>query len=183
MGYETALSKGWGEIQKAGLSQDNTIRFLAQKYALDLDSRRVMSLSSNAPAKDIAVISILHYLAAVSRGLPPLGRHWVSFKELAGIEGYSAAFHKRAIEPILRKYGNNPESLWGVLERLPGQRSSEADAGIILEVFKGVPAMILLWGSDEEFVPAAAILFDASIKYIFCTEDIAVLTGVIASAL
>ena len=183
MGYETALSKGWGELQKAGFSQDNTIRFLAQEYALNFDSRRVMSLSSNAPANDIAAILILHYLAAASRGMPPLKRHWVSFKELAGIEGYSAAFHKRAIEPILRKYGDSPESLWGALERLPGQRSSEADAGIILEVFKGVPAMILLWGSDEEFAPAAAMLFDAGIKDVFCTEDIAVLAGVIASAL
>ncbi|MFA5114535.1 MAG: DUF3786 domain-containing protein [Candidatus Omnitrophota bacterium] len=183
MGYGLALSKAWNELKKTGLSQGSVVRFLADEYALDLESQRVMSLSCNAPAKDFTAILILHYLTAVSRGLPYLERHWVSFRELAGIEGYSAAFRKRAIEPILRKYGNNAEGLLGALKRLPGQRAPEADVGIVLEVFNGVPAMILLWRSDEEFAAEAAMLFDASIKHIFCTEDIAVLAGVIASAL
>jgi len=183
MGYEVALRKAWDELAKVGLSQGKTVKFLADEYALDLESRRVMSLSCNAPAKDFSAILILHYLVASSRGLPALSGKWVSFKEVAGVEGYSGAFRKRVIEPVLRKYGNNPEGLLSVLERFPGQKASEGDVGIILEVFKGVAAMILLWRADEEFGPEANVLFDENIKKIFCTEDTVVLAGMIAGAL
>jgi len=183
MSYEVALDKAWDGLVKAGSLKENSVQFLADEYTVDLKSRKIISLSCNAPAKDFSAILILHYLTAVLRGLPSLERRWVSFKELAGVEGYTAAFRKRVIEPILRKYGNNPEGLLGVLERLPAQKVQEGDVGIILEVFKGVPAMILLWRSDEEFGPEANMLFDESIKQIFCTEDIVVLAGMIAAAL
>jgi len=183
MGYEVALEKAWDELGKAGILKDNMVKFLGGEYTLDPASRKVMSLSCNAPAKDFSAILILHYLAASFKGLPPLERRWVSFKELAGVEGYSAAFRKRVIEPILHKYGNNPEGLLSALERLPAGKAPEGDVGIILEVFKGVPTMILLWRPDEEFGPEANMLFDESIKQIFCAEDIVVLAGMIAAAL
>ena len=43
--------------------------------------------------------------------------------------------------------------------------------------------MILIWRADEEFGPEANMLFDESIKRIFCTEDIVVLAGTVAAAL
>ncbi len=183
MGYEAALDKAWDELARAGTLRENSVKFLADEYDVDLKSRRVMSLSCNTPAKDFSAILILHYLTAVLKGLPPLERRWVSFKEVAGVEGYSAAFRKRVVEPILRKYGNNPEGLLSVPERLPAQKVQEGDVGIILEVFKGVPVMILLWRADEEFGPEANMLFDESIKQIFCAEDVVVLAGMIAGAL
>jgi hypothetical protein len=38
-----------------------------------------------------------------------------------------------------------------------------------------------MWRPDEEFGPEANLLFDKSITGIFCTEDIVVLAGIIAS--
>ena len=97
MGYEAALDKAWNELKKTGLSQDAPVRFLGDEYILDSESRRVISVSANVAAKDFSAILILHYLIASSQGLARLERRWVSFKELAVIEGYLSAFRKRAI--------------------------------------------------------------------------------------
>jgi len=139
-----------------------------------------MSLSCNVAAKDFTSILILHYLVKKLNGLPALTGEWLDFKTLSGIEGYKAAFRQRVIEPIVRKYGKNPEALLSVLDRFPGKRVDQADIGIVVKAFEGVAAMILFWRQDEEFSAEANMLFDRSITHIFCTEDIVVLGGMIA---
>jgi hypothetical protein len=181
MAYEIALNKAWQELIKLNAAKRLSVRFVGDEYDIDLDNRQVLSLSCNVAAKDFPTILILHYLAQRLKGLPPLTGEWLNFRELSGIEGYSTAFRKRSIEPIIRKYGNNPEGILSCLERLPAKKINQADVGIILEVFEQVPARILLWRSDEEFGPDANMFFDRSITHIFCTEDIVVLAGIIAS--
>ena len=128
-------------------------------------------------------ILILHYLAQKLRGLPALSSQWLTFRELSGIEGYYNAYQKRSIEPIIRKYGNNPDALKEVLRRLPGKLSEGGDISIIIEAFTDVPVLIKFWKPDAEFGPDANMYFDASIKNIFCTEDIVVLAQIVASQL
>ena len=182
MGYEVALTKAWEKVAALGLTKTET-KFLADTYSVDLEARKVFSLSCNTAAKDFTTILILHYLAASLKGLPALTNEWASFKELSGIEGYAEAFRQRSILPILHKYGRNPSEILSVLERFPGKRVNEADIGIVVEVFAQVPVMILLWRSDDEFGPEASILFDKNINRIFCIEDIVVLAGLVAAQL
>lgn len=183
MGYEIALNKAWAELEGLGPRGRLSLRFLADEYTVSIAERRVLSLSCNAPAKDFSVILILHYLLARHRGLPePLGE-WQDFKELSAIEGYAQAFRKRALEPIIRKYGHHPQNLYSALERLPGRKAGQADAGIVLDVFEKVLVLINLWRSDDEFGPEANMLFDKNITGIFCTEDIVVLAGIVAASI
>ena len=51
------------------------------------------------------------------------------------------------------------------------------------EAFENIPVLIKLWKADAEFAADANMYFDASIKNIFCTEDIVVLAGFIAASL
>lgn len=183
MSYDIALNKAWDDLGSFKPKHNLSVKFLADEYTLDLESRRVLSLSCNVAAKDFTAILILHYLARKLEGLPELTNEWQSFKELSGIEGYYPAFRERSIEPILRKYGNKPEALLDVLDRLPAKRVDQGDIGIVVEAFEGVPALIELWRKDEEFAPEANILFDKSISRIFCTEDIVVLAGLVAASL
>lgn len=183
MAYEVAINKAWEELIKLEDPKNISVKFLGDEYTIDVAKRAVLSLSCNAPARDFRLILILHYLISRAKGLPQETGLWVSFKELAGIEGYYSVFRKRAIEPIIRKYGNNPEFILEALKRLPGEKVSRGDAGIILQVFPEVRALIILWRCDEEFGPEASLLFDKNISGIFCTEDIIVLAGFIASQL
>ena len=183
MSYEVAINKAWQDLANLNPAKEISVRFLADEYHIDTDKRQVISLASSVPVRDFTAILILHYLVTKLKTLPLLTGEWVTFKELSAVEGYYPAFRKRAIEPIISKFGNNPQGLLGVLDRFPGKRVDQADIGLVLEAFAGVPVMITFWRQDEEFGSEANILFDKSIRQIFCTEDIVVLAGMIASAL
>jgi hypothetical protein len=183
MSYQLALDKAWEDLLQLGPPQTIAVKFLADEYALDTSLRKITSLSCNVAAKDFTAILILHYLTQKLKGLTGLTGEWLSFKELSGVEGYLPAFKKRAIEPIIRKYGSHPEGILEVLERLSGKRVDQADIGLVLEVAAGIAVLITLWRGDAEFGPEANMLFDKSIVKIFCTEDIVVLAGLIASQL
>lgn len=183
MSYDLAINKAWEDLARLNPGEVLSVRFLADEYTVDFKEKKVISLSCNIPVKDFTAILILHYLVRKLQGLPALTGEWVTFKELSGVEGYYPAFRKRAIEPIIRKYGSHPEGILEVLERLPAKRVDQGDIGIVLEVFKDVPALVTLWRGDEEFGPEANLLFDRSITQVFCTEDIVVLAGFIASQL
>jgi len=183
MGYEAALKNAWDKLTDAAGERKFSVKLLADEYSVDLDSRKVLSLSCNAPAKDYTAILILHYLVAKAKGLPRIKEEWLTFRELAGVEGYEQAFRQRVIERIIKKYGKNSEGLLSVLERLPGKKIAQADVAVVLDVFSGVPALLEMWKADDEFGAEANLLFDASIKEIYCIEDIVVLAEFIVSQL
>lgn len=181
MKHEAALSKAWLELKNLKKDRNFSVRFLSDEYTIDLKERRVLSLSCNAPAQGHISILILHYLLQKLKELPQINGEWISFKQLDGGLAYYPAFKKRAIDPIVRKYGANPESLFELTERFNAKKIQLADVGVAIEVFDRVPVLITLWKGDEEFGPEANILFDKNIKDIFCTEDIVVLAGTITS--
>jgi hypothetical protein len=183
MGYETALKKAWDDLANQKAPNSLTVKFMADEYSVDIPAEKILSLSCNVPAKDFVSILILHYLAQKLKGLPELSGQWLTFREFSGVEGYYDAYHKRCIEPIIRKYGKNPDALTGVLGRLPAKQSSGGDVSIVVDAFVNVPVLVKLWKQDTEFGPDANMYFDASIKNIFCTEDIIVLAQLVAGQL
>ncbi|MDO8661927.1 MAG: DUF3786 domain-containing protein [Candidatus Omnitrophota bacterium] len=183
MGYDIAIKKAWEDLAKLKPENNLSVKFLADEYNLDLEARRILSLACNTRVKDFTSILILHYLLQKIKGLPKLSGDWLTFRELSGVEGYFDAYHKRAIEPIIRKYGKSPEAIKTVLQRLPAKEFSGGDFGIVVQAFEGVPVLVKLWKADEEFGPDANMYFDSSITAIFCTEDIVVLAGIIAGSL
>lgn len=183
MSYDIAKAKAWDELVKLEPNKVLSVKFLADEYTVDMEQKKILSLSCNAPIKDFPAILILHYLIRKLKGLPPLTGEWLTFREFSGVEGYASAFKKRAIEPIIKKYGKAPVHFLDVLDRLPGKRVEGADISVVLDAFSEVPVLIQLWRQDEEFGPDANMLFDKSIVKIFCTEDIVVLAGIIAASL
>jgi len=181
MGYEAALKKSWDEFLALECGHSLSVRFLTDEYAVQPGERKILGLACNVPAKDFTVILILHYLVRKIKGLPPVSGVWLPFREVAGIEGYYAAFKKRSIEPIIRKYGNNPAALLAAAERFGARRFEGEGSSVIIDMFEGVPVLIKLWPADDEFGPDANIFFDSSIAGIFPIEDIVVLAGIIAA--
>ena len=180
MSYEAALSKAWGEIERLSVKKSFAVKFFSDEYDVDAVSRKIIFLFGNIPAKDFVSILLLHYLEQKLKGLPGLSGEWISFKELESGEAYYPAFRKRAIEPILKKYGSKPEGVFSVLDKGIAQKIDQADAAVTVEAFTGVPIIVEIWKGDDEFGPEANMLFDRSIAKIFCTEDVAVLGGFVA---
>lgn len=157
MTYEAALAKAWAELEALSKDGRYRVRFLKDEYEVDVKNR-------TTSAKEFLSVLILHYLIRKLKGLVPLTGEWISFRELEGGQWYYSAFKRATIDRILQKYGSSTE-----------------DISMALEPFDGVKIMITLTRGDEEFAPAANILFDRNIKDIFCTEDISVLTALTVS--
>ena len=183
MSYEAAKEKAWAELFKLGLSGKEEIRFFGESFQADPDTRSVVSLLNLQPAKDFESVIILHYLAARLKGLPHLTGEWLTFRELSGVEGYTEAFQRRVISPLVNKFGDEPQKVSLCLSRLPGKKYDGPEAGVIVEPLAGVPSLMKVWAKDAEFEASANLYFDRSILKVFCTEDIVVLAGFVASRL
>ena len=179
MGYAAALTKAWEELSGLSAAGTRKVRFFSDVYVIDFSGGKVSLLPSGAAAKDFTAVLILHYAIQEIKGLTPLVNEWISFKELSGGEAYYPAFRKRAIDPIIGKYGDDPSGLYSNLAKLKGKKTVGADSGMVMEAFKGVPVMVLVWKADVEFSAEANLLFDRSVSGILSTEDTAVLAGYI----
>jgi hypothetical protein len=191
MGYQAALEKSWNYLESAGLRGIENVRFFTEEYRVDAQSRTVLLVSGQPPArweapgrprglsaKDFVTVLLLHYLRKKLAGLPQLTGSWISFKELEGGELYYPAFRKRSIDIVVKKYSADVTGIFSVLGKFPAAKKiAQGDAAILVEAFEGVPLQVIMWGADEEFAADATILFDRNISGIFSTEDIAVLAG------
>lgn len=183
MSYEVALNKAWDDLRGLTKENNHSVKFLADEYTIDLEAKKVLSLSCNIVPHEHIVILILHYLKKSLSGLPELTAEWMTFKEIPESIGYYPAYHARVIGPLLRKYGQNPDAVLERIENLPAKKIQQADVGIVIELFPEVPMMVEFWKGDSEFWPEANVLFDKSILKIFCTEDIVVLAEFLAHSL
>lgn len=182
MGYEASLKKAWAAVREATRAE-NRIIFLNEEYEVIPSQGKVLSLPARIEPKDYYKILILHYLANEDKVLDIDGDDFISFKEMEGGEVYFSAFRKRAIGPILKKYGDNPALMFERADLLPAERIRLGNAALSIRIFPKIKAQVVLWAKDEEFEADCSMLFNRSARMILPTEDIAVLGGITASLL
>lgn len=154
------------------------VEFLGQRFKVGYPSGVFTPLQPSDGELPLPTqILILHYAANLSEPLE-VGK-FISFKELPGGAIYIKPFTGRAIDPLVRIFGSNPESLLQVAEQLGGQPNGLGDVGITYRVFPRVPVAFLLWRADDEFPASGNILFDASASLFLPTEDFAVLASTV----
>jgi len=125
-------------------------------------------------------ILILHYLANPTEILDT--GTLISYKELPGGSIYIQPFTHRAIDPLVRTFGSNPDNLLEVATRIGGHSNGLGDVGVTFRVFPRIPVTLILWRADDEFPASGNILFDASAPAILPTEDYAVLASIVVFA-
>ena len=180
MGYELSLNNAWAEF--GGLKPDTKqITFLNERYEINLNLKSITSTTNDVELKDYYKILVLHYIINESKVSQIDGEEWISFKEMDGGAIYFPAFRKRAIEPILNKYGDDPAVIYERAGFLNAEKISMGNVGLAVNAFPKVKAAIVLWEKDDEFDAECNMLFNSSVKKILPTEDVAVLGGLIAS--
>jgi len=122
-------------------------------------------------------ILILHYFT-IAKGTPTTGI-LIAYKQLPGGMNYFPAFSQRAINPLVKHFGRNPELLMSTTAKLGGDKADYGDASVTINAFSYVPITLVLWRGDVEIAPNGNILFDANISDYLSTEDIAVLSETI----
>ncbi|MFQ3675291.1 MAG: DUF3786 domain-containing protein [Endomicrobiia bacterium] len=188
MVYETAKKLSFEKIysllyETSSTEKDFVIKLLADTYKINLETQNVYSLSCNILVPDYLTVLILHYLIKKLSGLPKITNEWINFRQLDGGEGYFPVFYNRVIEVIKRKYGNNPKNILNLSSRFNVKKTNINDTSVIIETFESVPILLILWPAGMEFSTEANLLFDSSIKNIFATEDIVVLSEFLAKSI
>jgi len=115
-------------------------------------------------------ILVLHYLNSAD-GTPMTKEH-ISFKEVRDAMLYLPNFEKRAVAPLLGRFGGNPEEILGPAQQLGGQKEELGDFSVTIPVFPRVPITLVFWKKDEEFEARLTVLFDRTILRYLPTEDI-----------
>jgi len=133
------------------------------------------------PASVFERILILHYLGGDAPVPAPAG--WITFGGIPSGGFYFEAFKRRAQYPLARFFGARPALLLEAGSQLGGQPEAMGDAAVLLRPLPRVLVVAVVNGADEEFPADARLLFDGSVVAIFCTEDIAVLGGLVAGRL
>jgi len=156
-----------------GPHKEIIIEYLNQSYHITIPNIEVLLTDSQEKVSIRDKVLILHYLLS-AKGAPITNR-LIAFKELPGGGNYFRTFSKRAIEPLVEHFGEQPHGIIGVTARLGGRKGDFGDVAVTVNAFSRVPITIVLWQGDEEFPAQGDILFDASISDYLTTYDVTVL--------
>ena len=155
-----------------------TFDFLNRKVDItwpDLD------LSFKASGEEVPIqqqVLLLHYLNG-SKGSEIVGK-WIAYQEVPDGKFYLDAFLRRAKNPMVQGFGNQPELLVKLATEVYDARPlDQGDLSVVVQAFPFVPVALIIWKGDDEFPPEGTILFDRSIPGILSAEDIAWLAGMI----
>lgn len=146
------------------------IDHLNRSYQIGFSGGEVSFVNSEeaVPIKD--KILILDYFTR-ARGTPLSGKT-ITYKELHDGINYYPTFSKRAIQPLVTFFGDEPERLLKTAEILGGHKAGYGDVAVTIDAFPRVPVTLVLWRGDKEFPPEGSILFDSTIPDYLTNDDI-----------
>ncbi|MDH7576367.1 MAG: DUF3786 domain-containing protein [Bacillota bacterium] len=166
---------------RAGVKYDEVkkefiVPFLNEEYHIKYPTGDVY----HPQGREIPVVNrilTLHYLNS-AKGVP-IKHKWISFKELPSGQIYIDPFYNRAVRPLIKLFGQEPEALLKAGLALGGKRENLGDSSVTISVFPMVPITYVIWRGDEEFPPSGNILFDASAPNYLPLEDYAIIAGMV----
>lgn len=149
---------------------------LNKEYHVSFPSGDIYCQGDDEIQLDVGIL-ILHYLNS-AEGVP-VQDQLISFQELPSGQLYINPFHGRAIQPLIKIFGDQPDKFIKAGLALGGEKGDKGDASIRLNLFPRVPILYVIWLGDDEFPASGNILFDASAASYLPTEDYAVAGGMV----
>lgn len=154
------------------------IDYLTRTYRISIPQGKVTFVDEVEAVPGRDKILILHYFLRATGA--PLSGKVITYKELQEGINYYPTFFKRAIDPIINHFKDQPQKLPDVAAVLGGQKADYGDIAVTFKAFPRVPVTFVLWHGDKEFGPDGNIMFDSTIKDYLPTEDITILCEIIA---
>ena len=162
------------EDGKDGISID----FLNRKIDISWPD---LEFSDGVGAKEVPIqqqVLLLHYLNMTQD--VEIANEWIAYQEVPDGKFYLDAFIRRAKNPMVQGFGDNPELLAKLATEVYGATPMEqGDLAVKIQALPLVPVVLILWKGDDEFPPEGTILFDRSVSRVLSAEDIAWLAGMI----
>ncbi len=116
-------------------------------------------------------VLMLHYLLK-AKAIPFSGE-LITFREVPSGTFYYQAFFKRAVAPLVKRFGSRLSLLDQVANLIGEIVPSPADRTLKIVVLPRIPVILSVWKEDEEFPAEGNVYFDTTISSHLPTEDIA----------
>lgn len=172
MDLQERAKKAGADYQRGEDGEKITLEFFSEAYQISCPQIEFYSPSKKTVSL-VTRILLLHYLIQAD-GSPMTGK-WVGYKDIPGGLLYASVFARRVTDPLLRRFGRSAKWFQEAGIQLSGETAGVGDASFILKAFPFIPMQYVLWEGDDEFPPAAQLLFDASVDHYLSLEDIVVL--------
>ena len=173
-GYSAALSLAQGKLANIPVDEvcgNCGVRYADGEFYVPWFSRELpLSLAPTAQK-----IIFLHYLT--SRGAKTPAGRLMPYREAPGALFYEPNFIKRVVNPLVKRFGGDPEALAAAGTALGGKMAENGDVSVVINVLPYVPVTYIIWRGDEEFGPSGSVLFDETAKMWLCAEDLVVLAS------
>jgi hypothetical protein len=150
------------------------------RYFIDFPDLLIAS-SDKKVVSLVTKIILLHYLTKADGR--PLSHQLIPYKEIPGGMLYAGVFARRAVEPLIRLFGQSPETFLDAGLRMGGRKAEYGDVSFVLPALPRVPMTYIMWKGDEEFPATIQLLFDKSVEGYLSLEDIVVLGEMATSRL
>ena len=99
-------------------------------------------------------ILLLHYLEGVGSGTK-LSGDWIAFQDIPDGRFYLSAFMKRAKNPLVKTFGQNPKLLIEIATKIYGAMPFDhGDFSIVVKALPLIPIALILWKGDEKISPS-----------------------------
>ena len=159
-------------------------RFLNEDIRVDIPNQRLLHVQhgNDLPLEDALLeLVTLTYLNRVDAVLP-LDRDIVGLQDLKESHFFVGP-HELQTDPVLKRYGKDPEAFQQAVASLDGRMTDMADAAGRLLPFPRIPLYFLMWFADEEFPARLRVLFDRSIERFLPADAVWALVNRVARAL
>ncbi len=140
-----------------------------------------LNFSYSVDSKEVPIqeqVLLLHYLDLAED--VEISGEWIAYQEVPDGKFYLDAFIRRAKNPMVQGFGDNPELMVKLTTDVYGATPMEqGDLAVRIQALPLIPVALILWRGDDEFSPEGTILFDRTVSRILSAEDIAWLAGMI----
>jgi len=156
--------------------QDGKITLRVFGKEMELDSDYNLSVKDTGdPSRPDDRILLLHFLK--NEFAAKFADELISFRELTGGQFYWGPFQSRSVKPLVGRIKNDLDLLKKNLDLFDWEEAELKDFSARVHLFGNLYATLVYHLGDEEFPADAELLFDASIKHLFVTEDAAVIAS------
>jgi len=154
---------------------------LSRPFRVTYPDGLVESADGAKQPKHALRLLMLHYLAHADGH--QLADRWIAFRELPNGLMYERAFRQRVEPPLTSAFGQSLDRFQLASRALGGRPLDFGDAAFMFDALPRVLMSAILHRGDQEFPPAARVLYDGAAGHYLPTEDLAILGGLLVGAL
>jgi hypothetical protein len=139
------------------------LAFLDARYHVDPVKEQIRELHPQVDRCLSQAFQILLLRYLISENIAEINGQTITEKELPGGTTFFQGPHALQLDPVLKRFGSDPEALLQRGAALGAEPVQHGDAAIRLLPFPLIPVTYVLWRADDEFPASVSVLFDRSI--------------------